>query len=85
MYICCEYGFLPNMITYIGNNINNATEKTKYSTLNVFREFSLYSCVVHIIQFRYDRGKSGLGDCINVEGGKSDEVFLLDKGAVNVE
>ena len=26
---------------------------------------------------RYERGKSGLGDCTNVEGGKADAVFLL--------
>ena len=30
---------------------------------------------------RYERGVSGLGDCSNVEGGKSDAVFLLEKGA----
>ena len=30
---------------------------------------------------RYDRGKSGLGDCTNVEGGKADAVFLLERGA----
>ena len=30
---------------------------------------------------RYDRGKTGLGDCTSVEGGKKDAVFLLYKGA----
>ena len=30
---------------------------------------------------RYDRGRKGLGDCKNVEGGKADAVFLLEKGA----
>ena len=30
---------------------------------------------------RFERGKSGLGDCSNVEGGKADAVFLLEKGA----
>ena len=31
---------------------------------------------------RYERGRSGLGDCTKVEGGKADAVFLLQKGAV---
>ena len=30
---------------------------------------------------RFERGRSGLGDCTKVEGGKADAVFLLDKGA----
>jgi len=30
---------------------------------------------------RFERGKSGLGDCTSVEGGKADAVFLLEKGA----
>lgn len=30
---------------------------------------------------RYERGKSGLGDCTKVEGGKADAVFILYKGA----
>ena len=53
---CCEYGFLSNMITYIGNNINNATEKMKYSALNVFRAIV---CTVHRNQF-YDVVKNSL-------------------------
>ena len=31
---------------------------------------------------RYERGRTGLGDCSKVEGGKADAVFLLEKGAV---
>ncbi len=31
---------------------------------------------------RYDRGRKNLGDCKNVEGGKKDAVFLLEKNAV---
>lgn len=34
---CCQYNFLKNMINYIGVNINDASEKIKYSALNVFR------------------------------------------------
>ena len=30
---------------------------------------------------RYERGRTGLGDCSKVEGGKADAVFLLEKGA----
>ena len=30
---------------------------------------------------RFERGKSGLGDCTSVEGGKADACFLLYKGA----
>ena len=30
---------------------------------------------------RFERGRSGLGDCTSVEGGKADAVFLLEKGA----
>ena len=30
---------------------------------------------------RYERGRSGLGDCSSVEGGKADTCFLLYKGA----
>jgi len=30
---------------------------------------------------RFERGRSGLGDCTKVEGGKADAVFLLEKGA----
>ena len=30
---------------------------------------------------RFERGRSGLGDCKSVEGGKADAVFLLEKGA----
>ena len=29
---------------------------------------------------RFERGRSGLGDCTKVEGGKADAVFLLEKG-----
>lgn len=34
---CCQYNFLKNMINYIGVNINNGSEKIKYSALYVFR------------------------------------------------
>ena len=30
---------------------------------------------------RFERGRTGLGDCSKVEGGKADAVFLLEKGA----
>jgi hypothetical protein len=30
---------------------------------------------------RFERGRSGLGDCTNVEGGKADAIFFLEKGA----
>ena len=33
---CCQYDFLNIMINYIGENINNSSEKLKYAALNVF-------------------------------------------------
>ena len=43
----------------------------------------IFDCKIEIggKMVRYERGKSGLGDCTNVEGGKADAVFLLEKGA----
>ena len=41
---CCQYNFLEIMINYIGQNIQNANEKMKYSALNVFNSII---CTIH--------------------------------------